>query len=224
MRTTAKALMVSAFVIAAVLGPAGVAQAHPESSGQSCIGASCHTYDLTVPVNWTLTSTPGREPAVYEVPVGPGAGWAVLDQDDANMGYASQTGTIPLSPYGHYRLWVSNGTGANYYDLPAMLRPTTITIARSRSSVRGRTPFELSGVLAPGSLGDHCIVEVRKPKSSRWSYSSARSAYAIAAGGGARWWYRYGPLLKGTYSFRVRFKGDSDRAASLSGVVSVAVK
>jgi len=41
MRTTAKALLVGAFVVAAVLGPAGVAEAHPDSSGPTCLGASC---------------------------------------------------------------------------------------------------------------------------------------------------------------------------------------
>ena len=227
MRTTAKALLVGAFVVAAVLGPAGVAEAHTDSSGQTCLSASCHTYDLTVPVSWTLVSVPGHDPAIYEVPVGLGDGWAVLDQGYSNVGHASQTGTIALSPYGHYRLWVGHaggGLGANYVDLPSMPRPTTITIVRSRSSVRGLTPFALSGVITPGALGDLCSVDVRKPKSSRWSYSSARSAYATTPGGGAAWWYRYAPRLKGTYSFRVHFKGDTDRAASMSGVVSVAVR
>ncbi len=97
---------------------------------------------------------------------------------------------------------------------------TSITIARSTSSVRLPKPFTLSGRLTPGAYRDPCIVEVKKPGSGRWSYSSARLAYTAAGD----WWYRYTPKVRGTYAFRARFAGDAARMGSVSGVVSVSVR
>ena len=238
MRKGARFLLTGAIVACAVLGFAGAAQATPDKlvSGQTCLGTNCHAYDPDAPHvpamrrDWKLLSVPGQDPASYEISVTAGSEWAVLATDPPHtlVGSGSRTGTITLSPYGHYTMWVGALVGglphANYVDLPFLLRPTAITISRSTSSVRGLRSFELSGVLSPGSLGDSCVVDVRKPKSSRWSYSSARSGYAVTSGGGVDWWYRYGPKVKGTYSFRVRFVGDTIRAASTSGVVSVAVR
>lgn len=101
--------------------------------------------------------------------------------------------------------------------------PTSVSIRRSTSSVRYPTPFVLSGVLTGGLAGDPCVVEVRKPSSARWSYSSARLAYSTYAVP-ANWWYRYSPKLRGTYSFRVRFDGDAMRLPCMSGIITVAVK
>jgi peptidoglycan hydrolase-like amidase len=102
---------------------------------------------------------------------------------------------------------------------------TSITIRTSATSVRNKRPFELSGVLAPGKVGDPCAVEVRKPYLARWSYSSARLAYSVAGADGANWWYRYKPKLRGTYTFRVRFAGDASRAPCLSpNTVAVKVR
>lgn len=238
MHKVARFLLLSATVAVTLLGFAVGAQATPDklAQGQTCLGPNCHVYDSDaahVPAmrrDWKLLSVPGQDPASYEMSVTAGSEWAVLASDPpyALVGSGSQTGTITLSPYGHYTMWVGALVGgsphANYVDLPFLLRPTTITISRSTSSVRGLKAFELSGVLSPGSLGDSCVVDVRKPKSPRWSYSSARSGYAVTSGGGVDWWYRYGPRVKGTYSFRVRFVGDTSRAASTSGVVSVAVR
>lgn len=99
---------------------------------------------------------------------------------------------------------------------------TAITIKRNVARVGLRRPFILSGDLDPGKIGDPCIVEVKKPGSSRWSYSSARltsSQNDTAAG----WWYRYTPTMRGLYTFRVRFAGDATRSASVSGEVTVRV-
>jgi hypothetical protein len=84
-------------------------------------------------------------------------------------------------------------------------------------------PFTLSGILSHGVVGDLCVVEVRKPGSGRWSYSSARAAYA-ASPASVGWWYRYTPRLRGTYTFRVRFAGGAGRAPTVSGTVSVRVR
>jgi spore coat protein A, manganese oxidase len=101
---------------------------------------------------------------------------------------------------------------------------TGITIRRSTARTELRRPFILSGELDPGKIGDGCIVEVKKPGSSRWSYSSLRIAgtqapFSTPVG----WWYRYMPTVRGLYSFRVRFPGDATRSASLSSVVTVRV-
>jgi hypothetical protein len=104
--------------------------------------------------------------------------------------------------------------------LPAAPVPTAITIARSTSAVRLPKPFVLSGRLTPGGYRDPCVVEVKKPNSPRWSYSSARLAYTASGD----WWYRYTPKLRGTYLFRARFAGDAIRTSSVSGVVGVAVR
>lgn len=101
--------------------------------------------------------------------------------------------------------------------------PTSITIKRSAVSVRYPTPFILSGVLSGGRAGDPCVAEVRKPGSSRWSYSSARIAYSSPSAA-ANWWYRYSPKLRGTYTFRARFAGDIARRPCLSGNLAVAVR
>ncbi len=86
---------------------------------------------------------------------------------------------------------------------------STITLRTSAYSSVRRRPFVLSGVLTPATVGTPMVVEVKKPGSGRWSYSSARLCYSLAAGGGANWWYRYTPLLRGTYTFRSRYDGNA---------------
>jgi hypothetical protein len=104
----------------------------------------------------------------------------------------------------------------------SMLRSTAITIGPSARSVRRGTAFNLTGKLNPGKPGDRVVVETRRPGSRRWSHSSARLTFGVAGPNGL-WFHRYVPRLKGTHSFRVRFLGDADRAASVSGVVRVRV-
>jgi hypothetical protein len=98
-----------------------------------------------------------------------------------------------------------------------------VTIGSSASHVHAMRAFVLSGVLRPGAVYDPVVVEVRKPGSGRWSYSSARLCYSAAASGGANWWYRYGPKLRGTYYFRARYYGSAGRYGSLSRTIGVSV-
>jgi hypothetical protein len=97
--------------------------------------------------------------------------------------------------------------------------PTQLTIAASPTSVRLPTPFVLSGTLKPGVSGDLVAVEVQKPGSFRWSYSSARLTYDAV-----KWWYRYTPKLRGIYRFRARFDGGGGRIGSATGVMAVTVR
>jgi len=100
---------------------------------------------------------------------------------------------------------------------------TSVTIGSSASRVRYPRSFVLSGILRPGWVGDPVVAEVRKPGSARWSYSSARLCYTAAPSGGAAWWYRYTPRLRGTYYFRARYYGSPERYGSLSRTISVSV-
>ncbi len=102
--------------------------------------------------------------------------------------------------------------------------PTTITIGSVPTVVRLPRPFVLSGVLTPGTVGTPCVVYVKKPGLWRWSYSSARLAYTTAPGGGAVWWYRYTPKLRGYYAFYVRYEGGTLRLPSQSRTITVRVR
>ena len=104
---------------------------------------------------------------------------------------------------------------------------TSLTIKTSPSSTRRGSSVALSGVLTAGSIGDPVVVDVQKPGSGRWSYSSKRLAYAKSGAAGAAWWYRYSFLTKGktgTYSFRARFDATTYRNASMSGTIRVTVR
>ncbi len=109
---------------------------------------------------------------------------------------------------------------APYYE------PTALTISTSAASVRYPKPFVLSGVLQDGHIYDPCVVMVKKPGSSRWSYSSARWCYQESSYlfGGAKWWYRYTPKLRGYYRFYVKFDGNETHAASRSREIVVRVR
>lgn len=116
-----------------------------------------------------------------------------------------------------------SGTYVLSADIEGLVQvPTSITIAASPAKVRYPTPFVLSGALTPGVFHDPCGVEVKKPGSARWSYSSARLAYATS-GTSALWWYRYTPTLRGIYNFRVRYVTTPDRLGSVSRVIAVTV-
>jgi thermitase len=101
---------------------------------------------------------------------------------------------------------------------------SSVTIASSSAQVGLPKPFTLTGALSPGTVGDIVVVYVKKPASGRWSYSSARGVYASDGSGGGLWWYRYSPLLRGTYQYYSRFAGDVSRASSVSRTISVVVR
>jgi hypothetical protein len=100
--------------------------------------------------------------------------------------------------------------------------PTTITISSSTGSVAVNHQFILSGLGTPsGLIGLNMHVDVKKPGSSHFSYSSARTFYN--SGGNAAWQYKYTPLLTGTYQFRAIWDGNASFAPSQSGLVLVSV-
>jgi hypothetical protein len=100
---------------------------------------------------------------------------------------------------------------------------TLMSCGASAPSIAFGKTFILSGALTVGRMGDPCVVEVMKPGSSRWSYSSARLVYAITGQDG-HWWYRYAPTMRGVYSFRAKYDGGIGRAACVSPIVAVRVK
>jgi photosystem II stability/assembly factor-like uncharacterized protein len=81
---------------------------------------------------------------------------------------------------------------------------TSITIKTSATTTAvGKTPI-LSGAVTPnGCIGHNMVCYVMKPGSSRWTYSSNRTVYAL--GGGAAWQYKYTfkkGMTKGVYKFK----------------------
>ena len=107
------------------------------------------------------------------------------------------------------------------FTVNAGLVSSALTISASPSSVRLPAPFVLSGTLSPASAGDLMAVYVKKPGSSRWSYSSARLTYGAL---GNLWWYRYTPVLRGTYQFQAKFASDATRLPSSSAIIAVTVR
>ncbi len=109
--------------------------------------------------------------------------------------------------------------------VPPAKTATAISIRTSATSVRLPKPFQLSGELNPGKYLDPVVVWVKKPGSGRWSYSSLRLAYKANTDGSSTWWYRYTPRLRGTYTFKARFAGDSTRLGCTSpNTVAVRVR
>jgi hypothetical protein len=142
---------------------------------------------------------------------------------------AGLTATVTVSGYGPHSLefWAEDFAGNvethHVASFGIVGDPFTIlTIKRSAASVRLRVPFILSGVLLPSALGDPVAVYVKKPGSPRWSYSSIRLVYSIQGSSGS-WWYRYTPLMRGTYSFYASFVADTVPMAQ-SPRVSVSVR
>jgi hypothetical protein len=187
-------------------------------------------YPLTIAAPGVLFNDAGGSPTVLSVVSAPSHGTVVL------TGLGAGAGAFTYSPKGGYtgpdsftyRSINSAGTGDAAVSLqvvaPASPAATSVTITRNVSSVRYPKPFELSGWLTRGAYLDPCVVYVKKPGSRRWSYSSARLAYMTNSTGGAKWWYRYTPKLRGYYYFYVRFAGDSTRLPSQSGILSVRVR
>jgi hypothetical protein len=133
---------------------------------------------------------------------------------------------VSFSEATQFRLMSVEGTGTARLPSSAVrvyIQPE-ITLLASTQSVRGLRPFVLSGYLAPGRLGDPCVVEVRRPGSGRWSYSSARLVYRVLNGREGEWWYRYSPRLRGSYVFRARYAGGPRGLPCVSGRVTVRVR
>jgi hypothetical protein len=157
--------------------------------------------------------------------------WPYLASADHNAGASTRSTTMirvePLPP-GTTDINVLEA-GFNYVDqgkiiVYGALEPmaSTVTLNRSRGWVYKGMTFELSGVVNTGVVGDNVVVEVKRPRSGRWSYSSARGIYAMNAAGGGKWWYRYKPNARGSFTFRARFAGDVSRTAAVSRTVTVA--
>jgi hypothetical protein len=103
---------------------------------------------------------------------------------------------------------------------------TSITIARSASSVRRGSSFILSGLVTPPELVGHNIqVMVKKPNKAYYSYSSLRTCYLNA--GVPSWFYRYNAirsLVPGTYRFFAFVPASTDFLTSTSPVITVVIR
>lgn len=103
---------------------------------------------------------------------------------------------------------------------------TSITIKSSATTTYIGKTVTLSGAVTPlGMVGKNIVVYVKKPGSSRWSYSSNRTVYN--KGGSATWLYKYyfkPGMTKGTYQFKAVVAGDSEFPASSSAVLKLTLK
>ena len=89
------------------------------------------------------------------------------------------------------------------YPTPAA-QHTSITIKSAAAAASSGKTVTLSGAVTPLSLiGRNIVVYVKKPGSTRWSYSSNRTAYSL--GGKAAWQYKYlfkPGMAKGVYAYK----------------------
>lgn len=220
-------LLLAAAAFGIIAGAATSAYAHP-TYAQSC--SDCHGGASAVKVAVSQTSATGSS-ATYHITVSGGsgsAGWAVLE-GSTSRSHASNASSSFTVAVGHtYQVWgVKTSTGANHISLtpagntapPAIPATGTITISANPSGVRLPKPFVLSGILGGGSMGDLVTVQVVRPGSPRWSYSSARLVYAA----NGAWWYRYTPKIRGTYRFKASFAGTGTVPACVSPAIGVPV-
>lgn len=101
----------------------------------------------------------------------------------------------------------ASGTPGNsaVFDEISLVRPqAAIAIHADATTARSGGVPTLSGSVTPTSaVGAEIVVYVKKPGSSRWSYSSNRMVYA--SGDAAEWQYKYRfkpGMPKGVYTFR----------------------
>jgi hypothetical protein len=153
--------------------------------------------------------------------------WTATDVADALENTAQDLGSPGKdASYGYGLVRPDLALDATGSAPPTSTPPATetITAASSAASVKLRVPFVLSGTLTPSTVGRTVVVLVQKPGSGRWSYSSARLTYGTAANSGALWWYRYVPIVRGTYRFQSTFAGDASGTAATSKLVAVSVR
>lgn len=177
---------------------------------------------VTIPVGSVVTPLVRYTNAACSgVPVN-GSGWAA--------GWANQYG-LGRAVYFGCQLTACPGTQARTLLVNAVRwagTPQSLTIKTSATSARIASTFTLSGQFSPsaGMVGRTMHVDVRKPASPRWSYSSNRIVYA-GAGGAALWQYKYylkPGMARGTYYFKAVYDGGVDTTQCMSPSVKVAVR
>lgn len=111
--------------------------------------------------------------------------------------------------------FAAGAAGPGWLDKPA----SAVSISASRRTVPRRRSFVLRGGIGLGASRAPVVVEVRRPRSRRWAYSTT-----VRSGDTGAWRYSYKPKLKGTYYFRARYLGDFGRQPSVSRTVKVVVR
>lgn len=132
---------------------------------------------------------------------------------------------VYVSERAYFRFWSpKRSTGEGHWSEPILLQPATVlTCGIAPTTVRYPKPFVVSGWMYDAHLGDPVVVEVQRPGSARWSYSSARLVYRVTFGCG-QWWYRYTPKYRGTYRFRARYAGGQSGLPSVSPIRTAIVR
>jgi hypothetical protein len=184
-------------------------------------------FAANAPVTYTLSYSAGPNGSIVgsstQVVASGGSGTAVTAQANTGYHFVNWSDGSTANPRTDSNVTANLSVTANFAaNAPAA---TTISITATPNSVRLATPFILSGALSVGTNGLPCAVYVKKPGSSRWSYSSNRLTYN-ATTTSSSWWYRYTPKLRGTYTFYVTFVGDTTHmgASTLAKPIKVAVR
>jgi hypothetical protein len=127
-------------------------------------------------------------------------------------------GPVVLAAVGLHSVsyWSVDGDGnaesahvATFTVAAGVAQSTSITIKTTATTTSiGKAPV-LSGIVKPNAcIGENVVVYVMKPGSSRWTYSSNRTVYAL--GCGAAWQYKYTfkkGMTKGVYKFKAVMSG-----------------
>jgi FtsP/CotA-like multicopper oxidase with cupredoxin domain len=166
----------------------------------------------------TLTATPQTSPARITLAwlnnwTAPAATNNFI-QRSTNSGFTGVVTTFSVSPTAttmadnsvvlaqkyYYRVRAESAnaysTWSNVASATVANTTRTLTIIATPSTVSVENSFVLSGVLNPPVTGAIVSVYVKRPGSTRFSYSSNRGTTATGA-----WSYRYQPTLRGTYQF-----------------------
>jgi hypothetical protein len=231
-------LIVPTAILVLFAGLVGTAHAYPSSSS-TCAG--CHP-GSGVTVSAVETTNNGVT-AAYDVTVAGGSGakgWTVFAGSTRITGASTATGQFSVAVGSTYRVWgVDTGAGSAYADvsplapvLPPTPEPTTTPtpeptttpgpVAPTLTLVAGATQLTtgqrvtLSGTLSPFKARDRIIVEMFKR--GRWVKVSVRSVRTDGT-----WSLRLKMEKRGTFQYRVRFRGTADRAALTSTPITLTV-
>jgi hypothetical protein len=165
--------------------------------------------------NWT-DLTPAR-PGTFYVPVDGGPDF-VGDVSVSDGGRRSCV--VRGTHFGYFRYRAARFAAPGWIaSAPAAITPNTWMTCINRTPYsRLKQTFTMYGALAYGHVGEPINVEVQKPRSKRWSYSSKRLIYAVASNDMGLWSYKYKPKTRGVYHFRARYAGGRSGAACVSGI------
>jgi len=104
------------------------------------------------------------------------------------------------------------------FTVSAAKTVTSLSLKRSKSTVKKNQYFTLSGAITPAAVSK-VTVHYKKPGTSAWKTLTTRMTSAVG-----RYSYRYRTRVKRTWSFRATFKETSAALGSTSPIIKVRVR